>query len=231
MKINEWCSKWLMSALFLFFSFEVVAEYGAIPMPDSMHSVWVGQDIVQNGIPMQIQSFTYSGSVENLLAYYKNQWATPGQSDVPGFVENEAGGWAIISHLESNSNIVIQAKPSDSGGAEGFISQATLGAQSDVEEIISEFPKMSGSDVISATESSDSNREATTLIFSNHFSVESNARFYKDKMKALGWNYLYGSVQGRTSILLFNGAGSQTEIAISKNENGTTIIFANVVDG
>ena len=231
MKINESCSKWLIAAFLLLSSFEVTAEYGAIPMPESMHSVWVGQDIVQNGIPMQIQSFTYGGSVENLLAYYKNQWENTGQSDIPGFVEQEVGGWAIISHLENTTNTVVQAKSSDDGGAEGYISQATLGAKSDVKEIIRDFPKMSGSDVISATESSDSNREATTLIFSNHFSVESNTVFYKSKMKALGWSYVHGAEQGKTSILLFNGEGTQTEIAISKNENGMTIIFANVVNG
>jgi len=223
--------KWLITACVLLLSLGVKAGYDSVPMPEDMQSVWVGEDIVQNGIPMQIQSFTYGGSVENLLSFYKTQWEKPKSSEIPGFLVQQVAEWTIISHLEKSKTTVVQIMTGDDSGTMGYISQATLGAPSDVVELIRDFPKMNGTDVISATESTDANKETTTLILSNYFSVDSNADYYKTKMKSMGWKYIHGADKDNTSVLLFNGKDSQAEIAISKNKNGTTIIFANVVGG
>jgi hypothetical protein len=223
--------KYLQIFCVMCFSMGVKAGYEGVPMPQGMKSVWVGEDIVQNGIPMQIQSFTYGGTVESLLSFYKTQWAKPQASEIPGFLVQQAGEWTIISHLETSEMTLVQVKAGNDNNSIGYISQATLGASSDVVELIREFPKMNGTDVISATESTDANKDTTTLILSNSFSVDSNSQYYKNKMKSMGWKYIHGAEQENTNVLLFNGKDSQAEIAISKNKNGTTIIFANVVGG
>lgn len=202
----------------------------AIPIQQNMQTVWVAESVVHNGIPMSIQSFKSVASVNNVLAFYETQWAKPIREGVPGYVRSEVGGWQVISRLEHGVNMVVQAKSGEQGGAEGFVSEAKVSAVSVNEKKINRFPRMSGSDVVSMTESSDAGRNASTFILTNHFSVESNSTYYQSKFQQMGWKSALNQVNGGTSVLMFNKDGAQIDIAISANDRGLTVIYANLVE-
>jgi hypothetical protein len=202
----------------------------AVPVQSTMQTVWVAENVVHNGVPMSIQSFKSAASVDNVFAFYQTQWANPVREGVPGFVRSEAGGWQVISRLEHGVNMVVQAKAGEQGGSEGFISEAKISAITVDEKKISRFPRMSGSDVVSMTESSDAGRNANTFILTNHFSVESNSTYYQSKFEEMGWDKVLSEVNVGTSVLMFNSKGAQIDITISANDRGLTVIYANLVE-
>lgn len=203
----------------------------ATPTPSNMDVVWVGDNIVHNGVPMEIQSFHSADGVNGVLEFYRQTWGKQGSQDMPGFIENSVGEWAIISRIEDGKNTVVQVKQSDRGGSEGYISFADLNITPAFNKITDEFPKLGGSEVISSTESKDFNSEATTIVMTNGHSVDRNADFYSKKIVAMGWELNRRFSQDDTEMLFFVGPKSRIEVAISRSNLGKTTIFANVVHG
>jgi hypothetical protein len=52
------------------------ADWPEIIAPPSSNVQWVAKDMVQNGVPMQIQSFSSDSAVGDVLAYYRDNWNT-----------------------------------------------------------------------------------------------------------------------------------------------------------
>lgn len=206
-----------------------LAQSERVPMPAGMKAVWVGDNLRHNGHAVQIQSFTYDNSVDSLLSFYRQQWQSESGFDAaPGYVENTVGDWHIISQLKDGKNTVVQIRTNPEGMAEGHISVADI---HDVQESshVNRFPKMSGTELISSTESQDLNKNATTLILQNGFSVDDNLRFYGSRLPNLGWTLQKKMQQEGVGILLFHGKKAQLDMAISKNDSGKTVIIANIV--
>ncbi len=203
----------------------------AVPTPNNMNVVWVGEDVVQNGVPMNIQRFDSPDSVEGVMTYYRKQWGNKGHGDIPGFVESQFDQWYVISRIEGDKNIVIQARVGKRGGAEGFISKMDVNASPGFNKITQTFPKLDSSQVVSSTESHDFNAEATTIILTNPHSVSKNAAFYEKKITGMGWRLAKRFHKNGSEILFFNGPDSKIEITIGRAEVGQTTVFANVVKG
>jgi hypothetical protein len=221
----------LITALILFGSANqsVWAEGLAdLAFPPGTRTAWVAENIEQNGVPMQIQQLTSVATVNEVLDFYRAQWKDSADPSIPGFVENKVGEWQTISQLENNLQTVIQIKNSRSGGTEGFASQIDIRSTPGSNRATRNFPRKSGSQLISSTESKDGAKTATTILLMNAFSIKSNADFYHSKMRAKGWSLAHAKNQSSVSILLFNRSGKSCEIAISKNK-GRTVIFANIL--
>lgn len=223
--------KTLVGLIILCLSNSVFAESWNVPVPDGVKSVWVGENMIQNGVPVKVQSFSTDMPASQIISFYKNEWAQAVESGQPGFIENQVGDWSVISRLENKTNTVIQVKKGSNGGTEGFISVSEPFATPRLSKIMKQFPKMGGTDLISATESKDFDKKATTMIFQNSFSVESNVSYYKSNMHSSGWTLNHSSAQDGTAIMLFSKKNIKSEIAINKSGSGRTTIFANVVTG
>jgi hypothetical protein len=206
-----------------------VAEMSTVPIPSGVKSVLVGEKIIQNGLPLEIQGFNSALTPEAIVNFYKSEWAQGVQADQPGYIENNFSDWLVISRLEGNKNTLIQVKKSVNGGSEGFISVSEPFATKKPNKLARTFPKMGGSQLISTTESDDIGKTATTLIFQNTFSVKSNVNYYKSNMQSKGWSLNYAVNQGANATLLFAKGNAQCDIAINKNDAGQTTIFANIV--
>jgi len=221
--------KTLLIIILSYIPLVALASGSQVPVPSGVKLVWVADNIIQNGLPLEVQSFHSTLSPEAILSFYQSEWAQSSQPDQPGYIENNVSDWRVISRLEGNKNTVIQVKESVNGGAEGFISVSEPFATKKPNKIAKNFPKMGGSDLISVTESVDSGKGATTIIFQNTFSVASNLEYYKSSMASKGWSLNHSVDQGATAIMLFARKGAKCEIAISKVGSGRTTIFANVV--
>ncbi|HHJ14796.1 MAG TPA: hypothetical protein ENJ79_10575 [Gammaproteobacteria bacterium] len=198
-----------------------------LPVPPGAQAAWVAQQAVQNGVPVEIQRLELSGSVEDVLAYYRTRWADPVDSDAPGYIERQAGGWRIISRLEGDRQTVVQLRRMPQGGVEGFVSRADLSATPASNRATREFPRKSGTRLVSSTESPDGAGKATTIMLINRFSVAANVRFYQRQMGFRGWRVVHASQAEGTAVLLFNKPGKRCEIAVS-HDRGRTVIMANL---
>ena len=201
----------------------------ALPVADTMQTQWVGEQMVHNGFPMQIQSFSSKGSAESILAFYRSEWAKPLGKDIPGFVENSIGEWQVISRLEGNENIVIQVKSDPAGGSEGFISTMETVSSVKKDIVLEDFPQLSGSEMISNTSSVDNGKNANTIILRNRSSVISNRDFYRSRLISLGYKNVHEGENDGGDILFFNGKKANIELVITASGDGETIVFANVV--
>ena len=195
-----------------------------------MNAVWVGDDLVHNGVPMQIQHFTTNDTMDNVLSYYRTLWADPIAEGVPGFVENNMDNWAVISRINGDKNTVIQVRLNSDGQTEGYISIADLSVGTSVEELRRKFPMPVDSELVSNTESRDPHNSASTIIYINDLPIEENASFLVDRLSDK-YKLARKFDQDGTLILFFNGKKSKIEVAISKEPGGRTTVFANVVKG
>lgn len=197
-------------------------------LPPGMRASWVAENIEQNGVPIQIQKLTSGASVNDVLAFYRAQWSESTDPEVPGYVENQVSEWKTISQLENNQQTVIQVKARPGGGTEGFASRIDIRSSPGTNRVTRNFPRKSGTQLISSTESKDGAKSATTILMMNTFSVSSNADFYRSKMRARGWKLVHAVNPVGLSTMLFNRSKKSCEIAISKNR-GKTIIMANIL--
>lgn len=206
----------------------VNVAYCKTPVSSDMKVSWVGEEVTHNGFPMQIQQFHSSNSAEAVLSFYRSQWVESVGEGMPGFVENQVGEWRTISRLESGKNTVIQLKASHKGGVEGYISVMDTAGTGEVNKITSSFPKMSDTELISSTESTDSGVKATTIILKNTHSISSNSDFYVSSMKNQNFSLAHQSKDEGTKVLFFNGRGFRVEITISPSNDGSSLILANI---
>ncbi len=226
-----WLNSGVLAGLLLFEGIGGIAMAQAsepLEAPPSTQLTWVAEDIVQNGVPMQVQQLQSGLSVGEVLNFYRTQWSGAAQGDGPAFVENQVGEWQTISQLKNDRQVVVQVKPGEAGGAEGFISVADIGATPERDREAEAFPAMSGSQLVSSTRSRDGEKFATTIIYLNSFSVESNGNYYKEEMTADGWSMVHRLVQEDNTVMLFNRQGKSCEIALSDNR-GRTVILANIL--
>lgn len=204
----------------------------SVELPGFMHSSWVGEEITHNGFPMQIQSFRAKGkSVEDVLNFYRSLWANGHTKGDPRYVEESIAGWQIISHLDGDTNTVIQIRDSTDTGVNGFISVLRF----DVKDISvvdeTQFPTLTGSQLISSTSSGDQGVQSLLWIFRNSYSVESNVDFYKSKLSSLGFSMVHesdGSSVSNARVMFFNSKKKRIELGINKDAEGKTVIVGNV---
>jgi len=206
-------------------------DISEVANPPEAKTVFVG-DVIQNGVPMQMKQFSSSLAVEELLAFYKNNWAdnTRTKRKMPAFIEKEAGVWKILSKLEEDFNIVVQVKAKQGHGSEGFISVSDLTRPPGISQLSKDFPRLGGTQLVSSTESRDGGKKATTLVLTNEYSVDSNDAFYRSKMTAEGWKLVRGDIRNGAATMLFNKQDQQCELAVSKGDRGDSVIFANIVE-
>lgn len=202
-----------------------------VEIPPASRAVYVG-DVVQNGVPTQMLKFSSPRSVTEVLAFYKNSWSDPGKvrDNLPPYIEKEAGEWRVLSKLEGSYSVAIQIRQHEEAtGSEGFISVLDIGKSPVIGELAKQFPRQGGTELISSTESKDGKKRATTLIFVNGHTVESNEEFYRAAMAANDWKLVRGGVKRGVAVLLFNRRHEQCEISIGQGDGGESVIFANVV--
>jgi hypothetical protein len=199
--------------------------------PPDAEVIYVG-DVIQNGIPLQMKQFSADYPLAELFAFYKQRWSDIGEREenVPAYIEKKAGDWWILSKMEESCSVVVQAKESEPGRVEGFISVSDLSRKKGTGSAVDEFPLLESSQLVSSTEAVDKGRDAATLIIMSESSVEDNSEYYRQEMVTQGWSFQRGDTRNNTTTLYFSRQGQLCEMAISPADEGKTAIFANLVD-
>lgn len=197
-----------------------------IDSPPDAQVVWVGKDIVQNGVPMRIKAFHSALGVEEILNFYRTRWDDGGMQQP---VENELGHWKVIGKQSDDYYLTVQVKPGITYSSQGFLTVSMLPSLDAPPSLDQRFPRPGGTEVISETDSTDDGRTAKTLIMQNSHSVQSNVSFYGTNLPAQGWRKhqdFNGPSDGH--VLYFERRGKACHIAINRNPQGETVILVNL---
>ena len=201
----------------------------SLASPNEAQLSWVGKNIVQNGMPMQIVEFRSTQSLQSVLAFYREEWRQYHQPGQRSTVANQLDGWDVLSTLIDGHNVVLQVK-SEAGLTTGFISATPLGQVTHQSDVARAFPRQWGTTLMSAMESTDGDVTATTLILQSNQSVREMQRYYKTAFLRNGWVLARSSEQQDTAVMLFDRRDGSMELAV-RREHNKTLIFANIKGG
>ena len=203
----------------------------AFPLPDAKLT-WIAPNIAFNGLPMQIRSFDSKESPKAILDYYRREWR--GTRERPGNIEYPLEGWQVIAALRDRCFYTVQVKASDKDGSTGLLGMSRLTDPSQVREAGKNFPMMTGSNVINDIDHFDPGKRGRTLFFTNEFSPDANAGFYRRVMPGDGWRIVADHelpVGGNRTAYVMTLKRGQAETSMSITRNGDyTNVLVNLID-
>ena len=199
---------------------------------DPPHSkvVWVGDDMTQNGVAMQIKTFASDLDVKSVIEFYRNSWAALSLAAKP--VENDLGEWKVIGYQQGDYLVTVQVRPQEKNGSEGHMAVSKLPTFKGQPELDSTFPRLPGTKILSDTRSQDAGKIGKTLILTNSNSVQSNQKYYESAMLQQGWTAAQSSSpQDANGVYLyFQRSKEACVLTISRDPKaGGSQIVVNVV--
>jgi len=194
-----------------------------VQVPDNATLAWVSSNLNQSGMDLSIRPFESPDSIYVVFDFYREIWFQEG--DIPGFVEDEMGEWTLISQLREEHNIVLQLKPSVSGGSEGFLSIATKNYGESKRDV--DFPMPDGAELFSNTFVEERGAQVDTMTFVSNQPIGTTAAFYKDNLKRRGWKLAReNSFQG-SEFMMFNRQGDRLELVVTGLVEDSIAIYVN----
>ena len=185
-----------------------------------------GDDMVVNGIPMEIRQFTSKRSVEEVLQFYRDFWPE-GTPEKPGYTETDIlEPWQIITRVENGYLMTVQVTQDGDSGSSGLLGMSRLPDPENLPKLGKGFPKLSGSNVTNDIVSRDIGKDGRTLQLMNKFSVERNANFYINHFTGQGYGIdLDQPISGGdTHNLRFSNGSKNVTIVIHRTNNGSVVI-------
>jgi hypothetical protein len=202
----------------------------AFPLPDAKLT-WIAPGIAFNGLPMQIRQFDSKETPKAVLDYYRREWR--GTKDRPGFVEYPLDGWQVVAALRERCFYTVQVKAVGRDGSTGLLGMSRLPDPNQVRDAGRNFPMMSGSNVINDIDHFDPGKRGRTLLFTNEFSPDANAGFYKRVLTSEGWqvvvDHALPMVGNRTAhVLSLRRGAAETSMTISRSGEVTNVLVNQV---
>lgn len=191
---------------------------------------WVAPYMLFNGLPMSIKRFDSEQSPEAILNFYRKVWVA--SSSGTAAVENDVEPWQTIGVVRGRCFFTVQVKPAGKGST-GMLSATQATDKPRVISAEKVLPMMSGSSIINDIDHVDDGKTARTVILSNTFSAQSNADFYQQSLKNLGWQTVtiqqVKTAKGPGITLVMKRKLAETSFVIT-TEGKNTIVLANLVD-
>lgn len=200
-----------------------------VPLPPGARSELVQAELVQNGRTMSVATLSAVAPVEQTLAFYRERWAPAhpslGLGERPGFLEDEVGGWSIISRLEAGVLLTVQLRTGDGGRAEGFLAAAAPGMSAEQASV----PQPAGGELLSSTRAVDEGRAALTSVTAVTARPGVVAATYRDHFLDEGWAPSSERRVGEASVMRFARRGRRAEIVVTDSGRGETLVVLNEV--
>ncbi len=191
-------------------------EWPDFPFPDRARVVIVGEDISINGLPTKIWELSSAQAPEEILSYYRKEWRNPAVPNGPGYIEEEAGGWQIISRSEDPYLYTVQVAESAMGSSKGFLA---VSMPMELGEPVA-FAMPAGSEILSDVISDDAGKSGRVVQFKNSQSIEANYNFYLNRYLADGWAELSHLPADRNkALLLMNKGSGKVSIVFNRLDN------------
>ncbi len=194
------------------------------PPPKSSIGI-VGNKMIVNGIPMQIRLFSTDRSLQQVIDFYMALWEDDTDQGLPGYsISTALRPWTIISRIEEEYILTVQVTSDNKRRASGYLSMSPIDPAQRTEPG-KDFPRMKGSMILNDTVSEDSGKNGRNVLLQNSNSIKSNANFYRNHYKRLGWEEIteIPPHQGKQQVLQFRRSNKHVTLVL-KEQAGTTII-------
>jgi hypothetical protein len=202
----------------------------AFPLPEAQLT-WVAPNIAYNGLPMQIREFDSKESPKAILDFYRREWR--GTAQKPGNLEYPLADWQVIAALRERCFYTVQVKASGKDGSTGLLGMSRLPDPLSVREAGKNFPMMTGSNVINDIDHFDPGKRGRTLFFTNEFSPDANAGFYRRVLVQDGWSVIadHGIPVGNRYVYVMTLKRGAAETSMSFARTGEfTSVLVNMMD-
>lgn len=185
------------------------------PLPDHARVLVVGDNLNINGLPTRVLQISSRKTPNEVLAFYRKVWRRAAVKGGPGFVENNAGGWGIISRPEGSFHLTVQIAEADMGSAKGFLSVSRpLQLKNHKTDF---FAQPAGSEVLLDLVSDDAGKQGRVVQFRNRQSVASNYSFYKQRYQSQGWSMMSElPPQRNRALLLMNKRSGKLSLVLNR---------------
>ena len=193
------------------------------PLPPDTTSKSIALDIVQNGHRTSIATLLDASPIEPVLEFYRNEWDS-GEADAPGYMEDQAGDWHIISQVEDGWNKVVQIRET-AQGSEAFISVLELKGQ---EGWGNNGTLPPGGVLVSSTSGEEFGKPTRTdVVYSKRRDGEV-AGFYRNHFETNQWNIVSDrNIEGSTVLLMQRNKG-QAEVVVTQALDGSVAVINQV---
>ncbi len=194
---------------------------------------WVMQDILFNGLPMQVKKFDSPESAQSILAYYRREWKAAPQR--PAGIEYEIGEWKVIAALRGTCFYTVQVQRGAGNGSTGLLGVSQLQDPGQARVAGKGIPMMSGSNVVNDINHRDPGKAARTILLMNAFSPAANADFYRRTMTADGWRIIADNTlpirggNGEAHTLTLKRGLNEAGMTISRSGEGSSVLL-NMMD-
>jgi len=202
-----------------------------LPEPPGCRVAPIGEELIVNGIPMDIRKLRCRSSAGEVLEFYRNYWPR-GSEDKPGYVEtDELPPWQMITRVERGHLMTVQITQETRELAVGYLAMSEIPQDPErLPELGEGFPAMRGTQVYNDIRSKDPGKHGRTLQFSNKHGLRSNVIFYRNYYRDRGWTAQMDRAMGRRMhTFSFNKSGESVNLVVIQGE-GATAVTAQVIE-
>lgn len=212
---------------FIFISFSSVVNAWPKVMfpPQAEAKINLADEMFVNGVPMQISMFKTRLSVEQVLQFYRNRWASD-------FSESVYEPWRQISHYKNKYFITIQLRSADviSNGFETLGRVNVSYFDEKAQKVTKAFPMLSDSKIINDIETLDNDKKGRTLILLNRQSLDSNVRYYREHFTKNNWTQVTEQQVGEAGhISIFKKSEDEVTINVRSVDGGSSVLVNEVL--
>jgi hypothetical protein len=227
--LTRHCSYYWISLLIAFGLIAVAPSFAKekFPVPPGASLIAVADSMEFQGIPLKIRKFEVEMPVEGVLNFYRNAWKGR-------VVEDDMPPWKIISTRDGDDFFTVQVQAGGRNMAWGYLGISDLPKRVESGWSVqtkSDFPMMSGSQVINNFAHHDIGRRGRTIFITNKFSITGNAEYYRNHYTGQGWTPVMDQSpdQGGSQAFLFKRGDQTVSMTINQGEEGVTNIIVNDV--
>jgi hypothetical protein len=199
-----------------------------IVSPSWLERTLIADSMVINGLPSVVHYFETDRKLEELLEFYRQRW-DESAAEKAGYREAEVGPWHVISKIDGQYLLTVQAQQKDSFTTKGYLAIGDLSAVQKKKDPGKGVPKMSGSKIVNDLVSNDPGKKGRTMVIANGFSVSSNTDYYRNYYLSRGWGQLMDQGSNEAQVLAFTRFGKEAHLVINK-AGGSTMVVMNLIE-
>ena len=195
-----------------------------VPPPPGAQIGLLGEDMVFNGIPMDIRQFHSKLTVQEVLEYYGEVWPA-GTEKEPGYVvSDDLKPWTLITRAEDGYLMTVQVTANGSG-SRGFLARSRMDNALEDNRLGENFPVMHGTTPMNDVRTRDIGKDGRTMAFLNDRTPQANADFYRTWFASRGWTLDMDKAPGTQGhVLSFRNGNKGVNIVINGRADRTYIV-------
>ena len=201
-----------------------------VPLPGKATLNTVSDNVVHNGAVMAVAAFSASLSNEQVLSFYRSQWAGSGSGSnaaaddaMPGFLENAYPGWQMISRLQDNTLVLVQLSTESHGMSTGFISVSRVEAPS----VPIKTKVFNDLKLLSSNVTQDGVDVSDVRVYASQQSVSQTHKRYRQRLVNDGWSLVSDTQVEHEWVAVFSRGTKRLEISFVESREVASVMVVN----